>query len=351
MNFEVISIPELPTGIKNGVAGAVGRKLFCGLGSAGKKLFTLDLDNIQAGWQSVAPFPGVARNDSVSIVSGEKLYVFSGAGIEAANDFPTVLMDGYFYDTVSDSWHQIDTLLPIGLLGASGCEIAPNKLVFFGGYNKEIFDNLLGSLAKSTDEATKQAQLIDFMSQPVEDYRWNSDIWCFDTQSLVWSRLGNNPYAANCGAGIVVQEDRVTLVEGEIKPGLRSLETKQYCFDSALNYQARALPPISSSFPKHEGLAGAYVELHQGRLLAAGGAFFIGSQSNYQNGVLYTHQGLTKHYSDKVFALEGEAWKLIGQLPEGRAYGMVMTTQDCVYFVGGEDQWGDPQANCWQLHC
>ncbi|HAS3280777.1 TPA: N-acetylneuraminic acid mutarotase, partial [Vibrio cholerae] len=83
-------LPELPVGVKHGVGGIIGQKLYAGLGSSGNAFFVLDLKDMNSGWKSAADFPGIARNDAAYTVCGNKLYVFSGAGIEGNNSFPTV---------------------------------------------------------------------------------------------------------------------------------------------------------------------------------------------------------------------------------------------------------------------
>ncbi|MDN3685418.1 hypothetical protein QW180_25105 [Vibrio sinaloensis] len=49
---------------------------------------------------------------------------------------------------------QVEASIPVGLLGASGCEIEPEKLLFFGGYNKSTFDDFLSKLSQ-VDAALK----------------------------------------------------------------------------------------------------------------------------------------------------------------------------------------------------
>lgn len=72
-------LPELPVGVKHGVGGIIGQKLYAGLGSSGNA-FLFRPKDMNSGWKSAADFPGIARNDAAYTVCGNKLYVFQVQG-------------------------------------------------------------------------------------------------------------------------------------------------------------------------------------------------------------------------------------------------------------------------------
>ena len=67
--------PDLPVGIKNGIAAQIGDRLIVGLGSAGTES-RLDLNDGAAGWQKLASFDDPAPSRPAAAVSGGALYVF-----------------------------------------------------------------------------------------------------------------------------------------------------------------------------------------------------------------------------------------------------------------------------------
>lgn len=352
MSLQVLPFKSLPMGIKHGVGGLIGRRLYVGLGSAGKRLFFCDLEQADTSWEEATPFPGSERNDAVAITTETRLYVFSGAGIENGNTHPTVLTDGYYFDALSHTWNRVENSAPVGLLGACGCELEPGKLVFFGGYNKQTFDEFLAQISAvdvSSQPETHQQLLSAFMSQPEKNYRWNRDIWQFDTQSQAWTILAVNPFPANCGAGLVQQDSTVTVIEGEVKPGLRSLETKQFTFDADGEVRCHALPSIADNHPDHEGIAGGFAGQINHHLIIAGGAYFVGSQDNYRKRQWYCHQGLDKHYSTDIWRCDGKQWRKAGQLSTGIGYGVSISVNNQVYLLGGEDKAGTAQSSCYTL--
>lgn len=218
--YAVFTLPSLPSGLKNGVGFGHQNRLYVGLGSLGNKWLMLDL-NEQQSWQEKSAFPGVARNDAVCVPVEGGCYVFSGAGTTPELGYTTVLVDGYYYDCAQDSWSLVTDDIPVGLLGGAGFAMDDN-LYFVGGYNKAQFDGLMAQLSSpelAADAELKQATLVEFMSRPIEAYQWNEMIYRFDLSTKQWQPLTENPFQANCGAGVLRRQDSLILVEGEVKPG------------------------------------------------------------------------------------------------------------------------------------
>lgn len=347
MAIQLSHLPSFPVPIKNGVGGLLGRRLYAGLGSAGTHFFYLDVDKQPLCWKPAPSFPGVARNDAVCASNGRELYIFSGAGKLNPEDPLTVLMDGYVFSLETETWQKIDTRLPVGLLGASADFVDENNLLFFGGYCKEVFDRLFAELASCKGATEKQRTLEAFMSQPIDRYGWNQDIWQFDIANPNWHLYGDNPSSATCGASLVKHNQLFVLIEGEIKPGLRSLKTTGYLFQEGQKLSTLALPRIVDQYDGHEGIAGAYSGLINNTITLVGGAYFIGSQSNFAQGQNYSHQGLTKHYSESIWQLDSEdGWKEAAKMSEGCAYGVSITVDDSLIVIGGELASGCTSDRC-----
>ena len=361
MKIQFTQLPALPAGLKNGVGFVNGiasaekqvETIYTGLGSLGQQWWSLTL-NDPLGWQAKAPFPGVARNDAVCIPVEGGCYVFSGAGVADGGNYTTVLVDGYYYDCQQDRWQKVADSTPVGLLGGAGIALDADNLVFVGGYNKAIFDGLMAQLNEpliANDAEAKQACLVQFMSQSIDDYQWNDKVYGYQISTQQWHVIASNPFQANCGAGVLRSCNRLTLVEGEVKPGLRSLRSKQLQFMDGKLVESTYLPSIHDHNPNHEGLAGAYCAEVNGQWLVAGGAYFIGSQLNYQQGQCYSHQGLSKTFASKIWSFDGNQWQHVGDLPQGCAYGITVTTQQGMLIIGGESQQGEALADCYLVEC
>lgn len=356
MKIQFTQLAALPAGLKNGVGFShiassdnSTEVIYAGLGSLGQQWLSFDMDG-GSDWQAKAPFPGVARNDAVCIPVESGCFVFSGAGVAEGGHYTTVLDDGYYYDCQQDSWQQVAVTTPVGLLGGVGFALDSDHLAFVGGYNKSVFDGLMAQLNEpliANDADAKQACLVQFMSQSIDDYQWNDKVYGYQLSTQQWHVIANNPFQANCGAGVFRDGDRLTLVEGEVKPGLRSLHSKQLQFKDGKVVESMYLPSIHDLHPSHEGLAGAYCGELNGQWLVVGGAFFIGSQHRYQQGQWYSHQGLSKTFDSKVWCFDGAQWQHVADLPQGCAYGVAMTTKQGMVIVGGESAQGEALTECY----
>ncbi len=305
--------PSLPAGVKSGVAGQDGAQVFVGLGSAGDALYSLDTAAPESGWKTLAAFPGPVPSGAASAVAGGKLYVFSGSGKTDPDDAsPIIFTDVHAYDPAADAWTKLDTETPVGLLVlTTDKEAEPEKW-------QKIVD--------------------DYMGMPPADYRWNKDVLVYTISTNSWSTLGENPYLPNCGAAVVPEKDGLLLINGEIKPGLRTPQIKHVATggDSLAWTQLAPLPAIPGT-DLQEGLAGAYAGYSHDVLLVAGGANFHGARARSFAEQWFTHDGFPKAWNTEIYARIDGAWKVAGELPAGLAYGASFQVDGGVLAVGGED--------------
>lgn len=84
------------------------------------------------------------------------------------------------------------------------------------------------------------------------------------------------------------------------------------------------------SIPDDTGFAGSFTGVHNGVLLAGGGANFPGRPP---------WEGGEKIWHDRLFALEAgaTAWREAGRLPRPSGYGVSLTTPEGVLLIGGGD--------------
>lgn len=343
--------PDLPVGIKSGVSARIDDTILVGLGTAGQALYALDLNNIADGWTERASFIGAPTNGAASIASNGKLYIFGGNGKETADAVSPIIFDtAYVYDLAADSWAKLDTTTPAGLSGARAMPAADGRIVIAGGYNKALFDKYLNDVntTDSKTEPDKYAAIVQgYMAQPPEFYEWNDTLLTYDPATNSWGDLGENPFLPNCDAAFVdLGNDKFLLLNGEIKPGLRTDEVKTITLTSdGATWEAQPSLPAPSSAAVQEGVAGAYAGQVGDTVLLAGGANFPGARDNSQAGKWFAHEGLTKTWRDEIYALTNGAWSQVGTLPEGMGYGASFSLPEGVLLVGGEDSTGAPRTD------
>jgi N-acetylneuraminic acid mutarotase len=92
--------------------------------------YALDLDNLEAGWQTRAPLP-VARNHLGGMALNGKIYAIGGQSVSYEKDTNTVRVD--VYDPASDTWSQAADM-PRGLGHTTASIIAVNgQMIVIGG--------------------------------------------------------------------------------------------------------------------------------------------------------------------------------------------------------------------------
>lgn len=340
-------MPALPEGLKFGVGGCVGLRAFAGLGSMGQRWLMLDLGTAAAQWTDMPPFPGVPREQACAVTVGADIWVLGGLAAASDGMPGHVLDDIYRFDAATLSWSQVDSRVPGGLLGASGALLPDGRLYFFGGVNKYVMDGFLREAARTADSDARQRLLRAYLEQAPENYHFAADVRCYDPALNRWSALPAPDFLPVVGAALACEEGLVTLIGGEIKPGLRADRVQQVRFDkpAALDWLAPSSLPVPGGQAVQEGLAGAFCGFSHGVLLCAGGTHFPGARARFAAGHHFAHEGLRKSWRREIYARTDEGWRQVGRLPAGRAHGISLELGGRLWLLGGEGEDGQALAD------
>ncbi len=218
--LQVQTVGELPFSFQNGVAAYADGALYLGLGKQdgqlSRQMYRYDLGKHTL--TALPPFPGTAREQAVSQILNNRLYIFSGGS-------QTAYTDGYAYDLQSRTWHeaapvQVDGQ-EISLLGAASVKLNENEMLVIGGFNKEVYNWAVTQLSSLQGTALKQFKAQYFGAEPAS-FHWNQEILIYNGKTDTWRSAGQIPFAAPCGEGLILTGDYLVSVNGEIKPGVRS---------------------------------------------------------------------------------------------------------------------------------
>ena len=343
--------PDLPVAIKSGISARIGDSLYVGLGSGGAHFLRLDLDKLAAGWVALVPFPGPATSGAACAAVDGRIYVFGGVGA-AANGDATVFEAVYAYDIIENSWSLLDTRTPCGMLGAKAATLSDGRIVVVGGYAKDVFDGFVAAMAAiDKDRRPEQTDAVRraFLGREPAAYGWNGEALCYDPAANGWTSLGTG--LPNCDAALIARGgDAFMLINGEVKPGLRTPEVKLLTVEGGVAVW-RLLPelPAPQADACQEGVAGAFGGEAGGGVVVAGGANFRGSRANARSGKWFAHDGLTKLWRDEIYAFDRGAWSEVGKLPRGLGYGASFTLAEGLLVVGGEDGAGQARAEVFLI--
>ena len=240
------SFPALPEPLDNFSGASVGSKVFVAggnaSGKASNKVFYINTATDKE-WKQLPDFPGDARVQPV-LAAIEKdndtlLYVLGGFFGGDATKTPTMGEKVLAFSLKQQQWHEValqenPNKEIFSLTGATALAIDNRYIACFGGVNHSLFINTitdlyhLGKDTSLTDDQRKQKNydyMSHYMTQPIEYYKFNQECYLFDTHTKQWSVLNTQPDFARAGATLVGTPDEFYLIQGELKPGVRSPKT------------------------------------------------------------------------------------------------------------------------------
>lgn len=240
------SFPALPEPLDNFSGASVGSKVFVAggnaSGKASNKVFYINTATDKE-WKQLPDFLGDARVQPV-LAAIEKdndtlLYVLGGFFGGDTTKTPTMGEKVLAFSLKQQQWHEValqenPNKEIFSLTGATALAIDNRYIACFGGVNHSLFINTitdlyhLGKDTSLTDEQRKQKNydyMSHYMTQPIAYYKFNQECYLFDTHTKQWLVLNTQPDFARAGATLVGTSSEFYLIQGELKPGVRSPKT------------------------------------------------------------------------------------------------------------------------------
>lgn len=258
----IYELPPLPVPMDNlSVAYAEGCLYVAGgnkRSDCANSLFSLQMSPVsQKKWTRLSDFPGPARVQPVMVAQqsadGVRLYLAGGYQPASANEEAVVCTDMLSYHIATKRWRS-ESFLPASEDGSphtvtGGFAVASdgNSIVLAGGVNCKRFNEALnrplqieranksGSIALR-DSLQKEAG--DYLSHPISWYKFNESLLEYNTFTKHWTLLGDSEELARAGAGIATSGNKVIVINGELKPGIRSSEINAFEFTLPREYTA-----------------------------------------------------------------------------------------------------------------
>ena len=107
------------------------------------------------------------------------------------------------------------------LLGANSIKISENRMLVIGGFDYDLWNEANDKLSNLKDEKLKDYKANYFGAEP-QSYKWNRKILIFDATKNSWKSIGEVPFDAPCGAALLLMNNNIYSINGEIKPGVRT---------------------------------------------------------------------------------------------------------------------------------
>ena len=238
-------LPSLPEPMDNLSATYAEGKIYVAggnrKGKASHSFLMLNLSDVEKGWIQLADFPGAARVQPVlaaqQTAEGMRIYLAGGfqpGDQTTAPEIPTSLLS---YQPSTDQWSEESTLPALADGGlrtlTGGCAVAwkENKLLLMGGVNYDRFlaaidrPRQIAQARANGDEPLAlqlEAEAKAYMHHPIDWYQFNTTLLCYDTFNRQWEDLGDHEQLARAGAAAVTFANQLIIVNGELKPGIRT---------------------------------------------------------------------------------------------------------------------------------
>ncbi len=237
-------LPPFNEPISNTSASLVGNTIYVVGGAVNgtptNRMLSLDLSNPDAMWQEETPMPDEPRVQCIAVTlnhEGEdKLFVFGGFATSPMMVRPTVSLTTLCYSPSTKKWSYVAPPTnkkgePLALGGAAGVRISDTQAIFTGGVNKDIFlEAISNEHALYVASQTRNTELVqelkdknkDYLLHDANWYNFGKEIMLYDATTNKWTQLGESPLTARAGAAMVNHQDNIYVINGEIKPGVRT---------------------------------------------------------------------------------------------------------------------------------
>ncbi len=234
-------LPSLPFSFDNGSGTFANGKFWIAGGNMDGKpssdIWFFDPEN-SGQWEKAGALPlegGLVQ--PVMLASGKQLYIFGGFSAATENRDAAVNMEVWTVDTASEfKLEKAAHPFPGGeenfsLSGGAGAALNDSLFLLLGGVNKTVFEEALlriNTLAQKRDQLSEeelevmQSDAGAYLTHPVEWYNFNSSVWLYNSSTQEWKSLGLHQEAALAGAVVAASDEAVFLINGEIKPGIRT---------------------------------------------------------------------------------------------------------------------------------
>ena len=224
------TLPSLPVTIDN-MAGALLKNTLYIVGGnvngvPSSNVYSLNLSDLSEGWKEELPVPGNPRVQPVCAAQGGKLYVWGGFSTAGEGREATLSVDGYAYNPAAKEWKQVatpvdETGTPVSLGGGVALSMGQDAVLCAGGVNKDIFLQALQGIHKGKE----------YLSRPVDWYQFNRKLLKYDTKADKWIVLGDFEQGARAGAAMVSDGSSYYIINGELKPGIRTKDINRIKFN------------------------------------------------------------------------------------------------------------------------
>ena len=203
-------------------------------GKPSADVWSLDLKN-PVVWKKCPKIPSRPLVQPVVTAAAGNIYVMGGFDVAGDSLMAEVSQAVWMYAPGTAKWTKVadyqTDINQYSLSGGAAVALSDDLILTLGGVNKTVFEEALNRnayLAKfqpilsDTLTTRLKEEAGNYMFHPEEWYKFNPTIKAFDTKNNTWSSLGQFQQTALAGSTVVANDKVIYVVNGEIKPGIRT---------------------------------------------------------------------------------------------------------------------------------
>jgi N-acetylneuraminate epimerase len=225
-----VVFPPLPIALTNAAAVYINNR-FIVLGGEGvegvsDRCWSLDLNNIAAGWLDLPPLPQPVSFPvcvSLETEKGIKIYVLGGRR-KSRDGISDLYNSVYAYDLSLASWSSLKPL-PYPLSAGSGVAYGNNSILLFSGDQGATFtkvEQLLAAIPSSQDE-TERAMLVAKKNELlIRHPGFSKTVILYNVESGESNPFDTIPFEPPVTTNAFWWDGEIYIPSGEIRPGVRT---------------------------------------------------------------------------------------------------------------------------------
>ena len=203
-------------------------------GKPSAEVWSLELKN-PVVWKKCPKIPSRPLVQPVVTAAAGNIYVMGGFDVAGDSLMAEVSQAVWMYAPGTAKWTKVadyqTDINQYSLSGGAAVALSDDLILTLGGVNKTVFEEALNRnayLAKfqpilsDTLTTRLKEEAGNYMFHPEEWYKFNPTIKAFDTKNNTWSSLGQFQQTALAGSTVVANDKVIYVVNGEIKPGIRT---------------------------------------------------------------------------------------------------------------------------------
>lgn len=226
----ISDLPDLPEAITNASSACIGNIIYVAGGETSlgvsRKLYSLDLNMVEKGWQTLADLPTPVSHSVVVALNkaGKNMLYIAGGRCKQANGISDLYDQLFIYDINTNVWAQGKSM-PYAICAGTGTSLSGKGIIVFGGDRGEVFhkvEMLNAALLKLENEEEKK-KIVEEKNKLLSTHPgFSKEVLFYDFSKDVWSRIGNIPFKTPVTTTAVAGKDIVFIPSGEIRAGVRT---------------------------------------------------------------------------------------------------------------------------------